>query len=182
MTEQIDSPRWGGLKQDEPITPYQEAPFNRRAIQRGYSTFARQQRPTALLTLTVKEPKGKHGGWLVTANSLLQKANLFFHWVNADLFGRKYQKKGLGLTGFGCIENQANHQPHAHLAITTPMLRNFFQKLKETIFRKIEKISLFEARGTDIQLIGNSDEDFLRVGDYLAKNGRMVTLGTDGIL
>lgn len=158
-----------------------KALFSRKAIQQAYSTFSFQQRPTVLLTLTVKEPKGDYGSWLVPDDVLLRKANLLIHWVNIELFGRKYQKNGKGLTGFGSIEKQANHQPHTHLAITSTMPPKRFLKFKQVLFEKIKKINLFESSGVDLQPVKSGDADYWRVGAYVAKGGRMLTLGASGI-
>ena len=157
------------------------APYSRKSIQKAYSMLAFQQRPTALLTLTVKEPKGKHGGWLVSDSKLLSSANLLLRWVNAELYGRKFQKRGLGLEGFGSLEKQSNSQPHIHLAITSAMPPKRFTKMKSSILSKIEKLPLFEKSGIDVQLIGNSDADSWRVGNYVAKEGNMLTLTGGGI-
>ena len=164
------------------LTTDNTAVFNRKALQQAYSTLSFQQRPTALLTLTVKEPKGDHGRWLVSDDVLLRKANLLIHWINVELFGRKYQKNGKGLKGFGSIEKQASYQPHVHLAVTSPMPPKHFVKLKNALFEKIKKINLFEDSGVDLRLIGGDDTDHWRVGKYIAKDGRMLTLGTDGIM
>jgi len=155
--------------------------FSRQAIKQAYSSFAFQQRPAALLTFTVKEPKGKHGNWLVSDASLIYKSNLLLRWLNTGLFGRKFQKRGLGLSGFGSVEKQSNHQPHIHLAITSHMPPKRLLKLKKVLFEKIKKIDLFEQAGIDLQMIGSSDADFWRVGGYIAKDGNMLTLDIDGL-
>ena len=158
------------------------SPFNRHEMQQAYSQLALEQQPTTLLTLTVKEPTGKHGNWRIPVDTLISKGNLLLLWVNSELFGKKFKKNGFGLTGFGCIENQANHQPHLHLAITNPMPPNRLVKLKEAVFEKIQKFKLFDPRGVDVRPIGDSDEDFSAIGYYLAKEGQMVTLGADGVV
>lgn len=165
------------------VLPISDAAFNNRvAMKQAYSKLSFQKRPTVLLTLTVKEPKGDHGNWLVSDELFIQKANLLLRWINAELYGRKFKKKEAGLTGFGCLEKQANQQPHTHLAITTRLAPKTIKKMKNALYQKIKKINLFEADGVDFQVIGGSDSDFWRVGAYIAKEGRMVTLGPDGII
>lgn len=168
-------------KQHHATTMSNEAPYSRQALKQAYAIFAFNKRPTVLLTLTVKEPKGKYGNGLVSENTLLNKANLLLKWVNADLYGRKFLKNGKGLQGFGSIEKQSNGQPHTHLAITSPVPPKQFLKLKKSLFEKIKKIDLFEASGTDVRMIDTGDVDYWRVGGYIAKEGRMVTLGAEGI-
>lgn len=164
-----------------PTMPNQ-ALFSRQALKQAYSIFAFEKRPSVLLTLTVKEPKGIYGNGLVSENTLITKANMLFKWVNADLFGRKFLKRGRGLQGFGSIEQQTNGQPHTHLAITSQIPPKRFLKFKKSLFEKIKKIDLFEANGTDIRMIGTDDADYWRIGSYITKNGRTVTLGAEGIL
>lgn len=170
------------MKQITTISEMNEtAVFDRKLLQQAYSTFSFQQRPSVLLTLTVKEPKGKHGHWLVSDDVLLRKTNMLIHWINSELFGRKYRKNGKGLKAFGSIEKQSNLQPHIHFAITNRMPPKQFLKFKKILLEKIRKIKLFEEHGVDVQLIGSSDADAWRVGQYIAKDGRMLTLGPEGI-
>ena len=82
---------------------------------------------------------------------------------------------------FGCIEKQANHQPHLHLAITNPMPPKFYLKAKKVLFKKLKKFSLFHESGTDLRLIGGDDADYWRIGDYLGKDGRLLTMGPAGV-
>src|SRR5690606_36724038 len=107
------------------IYNYEATAFTRDALKAGLAQIAHRLMPSALLTLTVKEPQLKRrnddGQWLVPDLTLLRKASYLLHFVNAEVFGRKYQDHGKGLEGFGCIEKQSNHQPHLHLAITNRM-------------------------------------------------------------
>lgn len=175
MAQQIAPPLRGGPGEARNPVP------RHRDLKQAYAAYSFNLRPTVLLTLTVREPKGSSGGWRVSESVLIKKANLLLLWINADLFGRKFLKNGSGLKGFGCIEEQANHQPHAHLAITTPMPPKRFQRFRKALHQKIKKIDLFESTGTDIRLINGDDVDYWRVGNYIAKDGHMITLGPEGI-
>ena len=73
------------------------SPYNRIAMREAYSELSRQQRPTALPTLTVKEPNSPHAKWQVPDSTLLHNVKKLLHWVNIKWFGRKYMEKGLGL-------------------------------------------------------------------------------------
>ena len=157
------------------------SPYNRVAMREAYSELSRQQRPTALLTLTVKEPNSPHAKWQVPDSTLLRNVNKLLYWVNIKMFGGKFMKKGLGLMGFGCIEKQANYQPHVHMAITSGVPLEKFFEFQNVVFEKAQKISLFDKSGIDLQSITASDADYTRVGDYLAKGGRMLMLGADGL-
>jgi hypothetical protein len=186
MTTLIKSPQRGVLgKAQTYINQYQATVYTRDALKAGVSKMAFQQMPTALLTLTVKEPKlrsrNDDGRWLVPDATLIRKAGYLLHFVNSAVFGHQYQKHGKGLSGFGCIEKQANHQPHLHLAMTDFMPPKQFLKIKKIITTKIKKFSLFNEAGTDFRLIGGDDSDYWQLGNYLGKDGRLVLFGTDGV-
>jgi len=181
MNQQNDTDIGSGLNNAYHVTTSNDSPYSRVTMQRAYSAFSRKQNPTALLTLTVKEPRSESVNWQVPDNTLLRKANSLFHWINAELFGRKYLKRGLGLIGFGCIEKQSNHQPHVHLAITSGVPLEKFTKFENVLFNKVKKISLFDKSGIDLQPIESTEADSARVGNYLAKGDRMLTLGADGL-
>lgn len=155
------------------------------ALKRAWSKFSFQQRPTVLLTLTVKEPKihpGKdRGSHVIPDVTLIRKATQLIHYVSCDLFGRSYEKHNKGLTGFGCIEKQLNHQPHLHLAITTSMPPRRLLAFQKSLFKKAGKFRLFEKSGIDLKPINGNDEDYWRVGNYVAKGGRMLLLAPNGI-
>lgn len=164
---------------------YEATVFTRDALKAGMSQMAYRLKPTALLTLTVKEPRLRRrnddGQWLVSDLKLLREANFLLYCVNSAVFGRKYQKHGVGLTGFGCIETQANHQPHLHLAITNAMPPKRFLKIDRAISLKSQKTKYFTEAGIDFRLVGGEDADRWRLGSYLGKEGRLMTLGPGGV-
>jgi len=165
---------------------HNETSFTPQKMKQAYSNMAFQTKPTVLLTITVKEPKlrsrNDNGRWLVSDAQFLKKANDLMHWVNVELFGRKYKKNNKGLTGFGSIEKQASNQPHLHLAIDTKMPPMRFIALKRVFIEKCEKINLFNSNGIDLSLIGGSEADYFQVGAYVAKGGDMLFLSGDGIM
>lgn len=183
---QKSPPQLGGLGFAQPKTTYSEPPFSRIKLKKGWAQLGFQQTPTALLTITVKEPKqGKltsSRSWKVDDWYLVTQANKLIHWTNTDVFGRRYKKRGLGLTGFGCLEYQSNHQPHIHLAIANSMPQELFDQISHAIFRKAQKIPMFDRSGIDFVRIGEAPEDHLRVANYLTKEGNMLILGPNGIL
>ena len=179
-------PQRGGLGCAQSPTPHDGYPFSRTKLKNGWVALGFQQTPTALLTITVKEPKLQKSRystrWQIRDFELLTYANKLIHWTNADVFGRNYKKRGLGLTGFGCLEYQSNLQPHLHLAIANSMSPSLFDQLSEAIFNKCKKIPIFHRAGIDWVRIEESPEDHLRVAKYLAKEGDMLILGPNGII
>jgi hypothetical protein len=141
--------------------------------------------PKVLLTLTVNQANLNRGGDigfpLVSKETLLRKTNQLLHYVNAAMYGRQYERYKRGLTGFGCIEKQLNEQPHIHLAITSHTSPQMYAKLKKVIYKKVEKIAIFDNHGVDIRPITQTDTDYLRVGEYLAKDGDMIFLDYTGV-
>lgn len=186
MNTVIQTPRWGVLGEaQQPMINYEATAFTRDALKKGMSRLAFDTMPSALLTLTVQEPRLRYrnddGRWLVPDRTLLKKANDLLHYVNSDLFGSKYRDRSMGLKGFGCIEKQVNHQPHLHLAITSPMPPKLYMKTKKVLSKKLKKFSLFHESGTDFRMIGGEDADYWRVGGYLGKGGRLLTMGPGGV-
>lgn len=161
--------------ENEPLTGY-------KLIQHEYAKFSVRQKPKALLTLTVKEPKGKFGNWKVSDRKLLRSTNRLLHWVNSAMFGRNYKKNRKYLSGFGGLEYQSNEQPHIHLALSSPMPPKLLVKLKKILFEKVKKIALFDVRGIDLKLINDDPQDHYRVGAYVMKGGRSVILDENGII
>lgn len=186
MNTVTETPRRGALGEAQTyINQYQTTVHTRDAFKAGLSKMSFQQKPTAMLTLTVKEPKLQYrnddGRWLVPDATLMRKAGYLLHFVNIEIFGRQYQNHGKGLSGFGCIEKQSSYQPHLHLAITNSMPPKQFVKIKKMITKKIKKFSLFNEAGTDFRFVGGDDADYWRLGDYLGKDGRLVLFGADGL-
>jgi len=182
----VQTPQRGVLGEAQsPMIKYETTAFTREPLKRGMSRLAFDTKPTALLTLTVQEPRIRYrnddGRWLVPDQTLMKKANNLLHFINSDLFGSKYRDKNKGFKGFGCIEKQANHQPHLHLAITNPMPPKLYLKAKKVLFKKLKKFSLFHESGTDFRLIGGDDADYWRLGNYLGKGGRLLTMGPTGV-
>jgi|SRR5690554_3661016 len=166
---------------NEPQTVY-----TRNAIKRGTSQFAFKSRPTAFLTLTVKEPwikyRHENGKWLIKETTLIKTASDLLHYVNRDCYGRNYRKNEKGLYGWGQIAPQKNHQPHLHLLILNKHISPLhFLKLSRSIKSKVQKLNLFDTNGTDFRLIGGEDSDHFRIGDYIGREGYTVTFDRNGI-
>lgn len=162
-----------------------QAVYTRDNHQNGMSFMALQQRPTAMLTLTVKEPRLSHrydnGRWLIKDANLLRTATKLLHFVNSSIFGKQYKKSGTFLTGFGCIAPQKNHQPHLHLLIDNPMPAEQFLRISFIVKEKIKKLKLFNTTGTDFQVIKDTKEDYLRIGDYIGREGKLVVFDGNGL-
>lgn len=156
----------------------------------AYANWAVELKPTAFLTLTVKEPKLHKGlggkNWIVPHQTLLEKANLLIHWVNGALFGRGYQARKAGLIGFGSIERQGNGQPHIHAAIGADMPGHWLAKAQNVVYKKLEKINLFDKRGVLLKPIDPTDRDYYKSGRYTVKEvdrgARALLLDYNGFL
>ena len=114
----------------------------------------------------------------------LRLVNKILHFVNYDLFGRKYKNNNNFLDGFGCLEFQKNKQPHYHFLITNHIEKS---ELKGKFIRKLKKINQTDVKGFDFQFIGDDQEVQKIKSKYISKmidkgHMNMGVLSKDGLL
>lgn len=157
--------------------------LNRQRISDEWAEFSVEQKPTAWMTLTAKEPQGNNNlPWQISNSTLMNKANLLVHFINQDFFNNREKARGEFLEGFGCIEPQRNYQPHIHLAITNKFTPTKLASLESMFINKLKKFTLFNSRGFDFQQVSPSDDHFRGIGSYVAKGGNMLLLSKEGLM
>lgn len=143
----------------------------------AYAMLGFKLMPKVLLTITAAKA--------VSERKLLKETERLAHFINEKMYGKKYNQRQTGLKGFGAVEYQTNGNPHVHFALTNHLTYKQYGKLVKVLAKQVAKISTFDMKGVDIRRIGQSDDDYLSVGSYIAKDsfkgGRMVTIDWDGI-
>ena len=138
--------------------------------------------PSYFITITFKDSSFNRypTKWRYSDDEAISLTNRLLHFVNHQIFGRRYKQKNRFLHGVGCLEYQANHNPHFHLLINNKFLPLY--RIERAFLSKIQKFNIFDSSGFDYQKVNPDDIDLWRISKYVTKAGKMVVLGKDGIL
>lgn len=133
-----------------------------------------ESKPNMFITITFKEM------YDLGEKKAYELLNRLLHYVNEDLFGKKYKQKCEYLSGFGCCENQFNLTPHFHLILNNNNVDAC--KINHSFLGKIDKFHQMSTLGFDFQEINNEEV----LASYITKtiteytHDRIFPLGKDG--